>query len=384
MAALEETLRAVGAGEVDSVVVEGRRGPQVFTLEGAGDAYRVLIESMNEGALTLTADGVILYANRRFAGMVAMPLEKVIGTSFLRLLAPADRAGLRLLLKRASRSGSKIQATLRTGDGSTVPAQVSVFPLPGKGRDRATIGVVVTDMTGARRGEERLRALTRRVVQVQEAERGRVALELHDHVTQRLCAVLLHSQALADGLPGRNGPAKREAARLREVLGRTAEAVERISRNLRPGVLDQFGLVAVIRGAGAEFTEETGVPVRFACAEPAVRLPPDAELALYRVLQESLRNVEQHARARHVTLGLTQSRSFVQLSISDDGIGFEPDGRPAGRKRRRGLGLLGMGERAAYVGGALTLRSSPGEGTTVRARVPVGAAGRGGTRGRAS
>ena len=100
----------------------------------------------------------------------------------------------------------------------------------------ATIGMVVTDMTEARRNEELLRALTHRVVQAQEAERGRVALELHDNITQLLCAILVRSQTLADKLPARDGPSKREAMKLREMLGQTAEEVERISRNLRPSV----------------------------------------------------------------------------------------------------------------------------------------------------
>jgi PAS domain S-box-containing protein len=371
LAGAEETLRAIRAGEVDAVVVAGKQGPQVYSLEGAEHAYRVLIECMNEGALTLTADKMILYANQRFATMVKCPLEQVVGGSFRRFLSVEDQATLRLRMKRAAKSGSKIQALLSAADHSQMPVQISIRPLEKNGAGGATIGMVVTDLTEARRTEDMLRALTHRVVQVQEAERGRVALELHDHITQLLCAILVRSQTLANQLSSRAGPAKLEAMKLRELLGQTAEEVERISRNLRPSVLDELGLAAVLRDTSAEFAERTGVSVTLACVRLAPRLPADAELTLYRILQEALNNVEKHARARHVAVSLKQTGDFVQLAIIDDGVGFEPDVQPARRKGKGRLGLLGMRERATYVGGTLNITSAPGKGTTVLVQVSL-------------
>jgi two-component system, NarL family, sensor kinase len=370
LAEAEETLRAVRSGEVDAVVVAGQQGPRVFTLEGAEHAYRVLIESINEGALTLTADAVVLYANRCFAKMVKRPPERVMGSSFRRFLSAEDQATLRPLLQRAEKSGSKIQVLLHASDGSQLPAQISIRPLAKKGFHPAAIGMVVTDMTEARRTADLLRALTRRVVQVQEAERGRVALELHDHITQLLCAILVRSQTLADQLSARDGRAKREAIKLRQMLGQTAQEVERISRHLRPSVLDELGLAAVLRDTSREFAERTGLSLKLACVQLTARLPADTELTLYRILQEALENVEQHARARHVAVRLTQRGAFVQLMIHDDGVGFEPDHHPAKPKGEGGLGLLGMRERAAYVGGALEVKSALGKGTTIRAQIP--------------
>ena len=353
LAEAEETLRAIRTGEVDAVVTAGKDGLQVFTLEGAEHAYRVLIESMNEGALALTADKMILYANQCFARMVKCPLEQVIGDSFRRFLSTEDRATLRPLMKLAAKSGSKIQVRLKAGDGSQMPAQISIRPLARDASSRATIGMVVTDLTEAQRTEERLRALTQRVVQVQEAERGCVALELHDNITQMLCAVLVRSQTLANQLSARDGPAKREAIKLREMLGQTVEAVERISRNLRPSVLDELGLVAVLRDTSTEFAERTGVSLKLACVPLTARLPADTELALYRILQAALENVERHAHAHHVAVHLAQPGAFVQLVIKDDGTGFDP----ARQNGKGGLGLLSMRERASYVGGDLKIKS---------------------------
>ena len=371
LAVAEETLRAVRTDGVDTIVVRGKHGPQVFTLEGAWRAYRVLIESMNEGALALTADKTIIYANQSFARMVKLPLEEVIGSSFRRLLSANDLTALRALLRRSRKAGAKIQVTLKAGDGLQLPVQISIRPLPGQGFDQAIIGMVVTDMTEARRSEELLRALTHRVVRVQEAERERVAVELHDHITQLLCAILFRSQALVEELSARDGPSLGEATKLRDMLGETAKEVERISRNLRPGVLDQLGLGAVLRATGTEFAERTGVAFKLACVEFTVRLPADTELALYRILQEALKNVEKHARARHVTVQLTQQGDIVQLVIKDDGNGFDEKHHAARRKGKRVLGLLGMRERAAYVGGLLTVKSGPGAGTEIEVRIPL-------------
>jgi len=223
LAEAEDALRAIRGGEVDAVVVAGKQGARVFTLEGAEHAYRVLIESMNEGALTLTTDKLILYANQCFARMVKCPLEQVTGGSLRRFLCAEDLATLRPLMKRSGKSGSKIQVLLNADDGSQMPVQISLRPLARNGFKHAPIGMVVTDLTAARRSEELLRTLTHRVVQAQEAERGRVALELHDNVTQLLCAVLVRSQALADKLSARDRPSQRAAMKLREMLGKTAK-----------------------------------------------------------------------------------------------------------------------------------------------------------------
>lgn len=371
LAEAEATLHAIRVGDVDTVTVAGKRGPQVFTLQGAEHAYRVLIESMNEGAVTLAAEKTILYANRSFARMVRCPLEQVIGSSFRRFLSVADRTSLQPLLKRAGRAGAKIQVHLKAIDGSLLPVQISLRPLAKDDFNHATGALVVTDMTEAKRTEGLLRELTHRVVQVQEAERAALAVELHDRITQPLCAVLFRCQSLVQALGAHPGPALREAKRLRDSLGETSGEVERIARNLRPGALEHLGLAVVMRAVTAEFATRTGVAVHLICTEPAVRPPADTELALYRILQEALKNVERHARAHRVEVRLTAPGASVLLTIKDDGIGFDPARHAAAADRKGRLGLLGMRERAAFVGGALTIRRLRRAGTEIEVRIPL-------------
>jgi PAS domain S-box-containing protein len=369
LAEADETLRAIRNGEVDAVVVAGKQGDQVFTLAGAEHAYRVLIESMNEGALTMTAGKVILYANRCFAKMVKCPLEEVMGGSFRRFLSETDRSKLRPLMKRPGKSGAKIQVLLNAGDGSQMPAQISVRSLVRQNSSLATISMVVTDITAARRSEEMLRALSHRLVQMQEAERGRVALDLHDNITQPLCAVVYRSQALADRLSAREGPSKRDALQLREMLGAAVREVERISGNLRSSILDQLGLNAALEKTCGDFAHRTGVPVELACVELAERLPINTELTLYRLLQEALENVEKHAHARHVGVTLKQEGAIVRLLIKDDGVGFNRNRHLVMQKEQGTLGLLSMQERVDHAGGTLTVKSARRSGTEIEATV---------------
>jgi signal transduction histidine kinase len=221
-----------------------------------------------------------------------------------------------------------------------------------------------------------VRALTNRVVQVQEEERGRVAFELHDNITQLLCAVIFRSQALADRLTARDDPSRKEALKVRDMLGNTAEEVERITHDLVPSLLEHLGLVAVLGDARAQFASRTGVAIKLTCNQLTARLPADAELALYRILQESLRNVERHSQARNVSVRLSQQGAFAQLVISDDGIGFNQENASGSRKGNGSLGLLSMRERATYVGGALTIRSILHGGTEIEVMVPLAPSGR--------
>jgi len=231
---------------------------------------------------------------------------------------------------------------------------------------------LLAEVIQRRRAEEQLRALTHRVVQVQEIERGRVATELHDNLTQPFCAVLVRWQTLANKLPARDTAARAELTKLSDLLAQNIEELQRIGRNLRPSVLEHLGLVPVLRSDSAEFAERTGVAVKVTCVELTMRLPFEAELAFYRILQEALKNVEQHARARHVTVDLEEQGARLRLVIQDDGLGFDPDQPPTRRAAERGFGLLSLRERAVSVGGSVSVESAPGKGTTIEVQIPFG------------
>jgi signal transduction histidine kinase len=142
--------------------------------------------------------------------------------------------------------------------------------------------------------------------------------------------------------------------------------VRQLAVELRPKALDDFGLVAALERLAESFAEQTGIAVGFESTLPAERLATEIETALYRIVQEMLTNIIKHARARSVSIVLGRKRDGVTVVVEDDGVGFDP-----ARTRDDGLGLIGMRERVALVGGRLTIESRPGAGTTFVAEVPV-------------
>ncbi len=212
---------------------------------------------------------------------------------------------------------------------------------------------------------DKLRALSAGIIDAQEEERRRISRELHDDTAQTLTSLLLYAKALEQGdVP----PAVREAlAELREEVARSLEGVRRMARELRPSALDDLGLPAALEGYTNELARRTGLPVHYRATIGGERLPPRVELALYRIAQEALTNAAKHARAAHVNITLARDADAITLTVQDDGAGFEPDRvLPA-----TGVGLFSMRERAEMEDGALLVRSAPGDGATVQARLPL-------------
>jgi signal transduction histidine kinase len=198
-------------------------------------------------------------------------------------------------------------------------------------------------------------------------ERNRLARELHDSVTQSLFSMTLISQALPRILEKDVEQARERIDRLNE-LGRNALAEMRaLIFELRPAALEDEGLATALRKHTAGFQARDGIAVELHI-EGERRLPAALEEGIFRVTQEALNNVAKHARARQATVRLVIEDSHVELTVSDDGVGFSS---PSPRAGRRTLGLTSMQERAALLGGTCTVQSDPGQGTTVRFRVPV-------------
>jgi signal transduction histidine kinase len=203
----------------------------------------------------------------------------------------------------------------------------------------------------------------RRVVSAQELERQRLARELHDETGQALTSILLGLKAVEDAKDRSDLDAA--AGQLRELVVSTLQDVRRLAVELRPKALDDFGLVPAIERLVETFREHTGLDVHLEPQLGAERLPSDVETTLYRITQEALTNVVKHAQARHVSIVLTRREGSVAAVIEDDGRGLG-SGADSG-----GLGLLGMRERIALVGGRLEVESSPGSGTTLSIEVPI-------------
>jgi signal transduction histidine kinase len=204
----------------------------------------------------------------------------------------------------------------------------------------------------------------RRIVDAQELERRRLARELHDETGQALSSILLGLRALDEKV---DSDVVRDAvAEVRELVVATLQDVRRLAVELRPKVLDDFGLVPALERLAQTFGDQTGISVRFEPGLADERLPAEVETALYRIVQEALTNIVKHAHARNISIVLVRRPGTVTAVVEDDGLGFAPE-----RTRDGGFGLEGMRERVGLLDGRLQIESIKGSGTTIVAEVPV-------------
>jgi signal transduction histidine kinase len=208
------------------------------------------------------------------------------------------------------------------------------------------------------------RDTVRRVVEAQELERRRLARELHDETGQALTSILLGLKAIR-AAPGDVESERAEAA-VRDLVVQALQDVRALAVELRPSALDDFGLVPALERLAATFEERSGIRTAVESSLGDERLPAEVETVLYRLVQEALTNVAKHAEAGRVSIVLTRRPGGVSAVVEDDGRGFE-----AGETRDDALGLVGMRERLALLGGTLAIESATGEGTALVAYVPA-------------
>ncbi len=228
--------------------------------------------------------------------------------------------------------------------------------------------------------------LLQRLVTVQEDERRRIARELHDSLGQFLSALNLRLSIL-EQTAGVASPVLEEIEQLRPAVQQIDRELDRLTMELRPPALDDFGLPAALRNYAAAWARLANIPVEVyvtgldtpSSALPASspvrpRLSPEVETSVYRIVQEALTNVLKHAQATAVSVIVERRRTSLSVIVEDNGIGFDPDAAPgqpdSSGAARLHLGLLGMQERAALVGGSFQIESAPGAGTTIYVQIP--------------
>lgn len=234
---------------------------------------------------------------------------------------------------------------------------------------RATLEARVEDRTEAvRQQEAQIRQLLHRVISAQEEERARIAYELHDEVGQLLTAIRFSM----DGLPTEtlDAEALGQVARVQELIDRAMGDLRRLIAGLRPGVIDQLGLIPALR----EVSDQILAPLSIAATidgPPGLRLPPEVEVVLFRIAQEAMHNVARHSGASRVEVSVVATDDQVTMRVRDDGHGFDAAAARPDASTGEGLGLPGMRERASLLGGRVRIDSATGQGTTVEAQLPL-------------
>jgi PAS domain S-box-containing protein len=209
-----------------------------------------------------------------------------------------------------------------------------------------------------------LQALTRRLVQAEEAERRRIARELHDRVGQNLSALNINLDIVLASL--KDATLRRRLEDSLKLVDGTLQSIESVMADLRPALLDEYGLGAALAWYAEEYSQRTRIPVSVEGRDAGASLRPESAVALFRIAQEALHNAAKHSSAKTIRVILETREEELHLSITDDGCGFDPAQAPRGR-----WGMTTMRERAEAAGGRLAVESRPGEGTTVHAAVPL-------------
>ena len=346
-----ERLRGLTRARVALVVIPGE----------SGDVLRVVAADGEDAEL---AAGLLGHEFRKDGSKVGRVLERQQSSRIDSLLddPDVDQSETRAL---GARTGLYAPLVAR-GHGLGVIAVHDKLTMNGRFSDgdlrlaeifagRAAVALALSERVA--------RDTVRRVVAAQEEERRRLALELHDETGQALTSILLGLKAIGGAKSKED--AERAEADVRTLVVQALQDVRALAVELRPSALDDFGLGPAVERLAQTFGERSGIRTTVE-THLGERLPPELETTLYRVVQEALSNVVKHAAAEHVSIVLSQRGSSVAATIDDDGAGFDE-----AEVRADALGLTGMRERLALVGGALEIESTPGRGTTVAAQVPV-------------
>lgn len=348
-------------------------------LEQTRDRFIELYDFAPNGYVTLDGNGVIREINLTASALLGKSTAAAEGLPFLGFVAAADRTNYFAFLRECRRNTQphvETELTLQLPDG--VRRVQLVCRLRGDpGASRECFAAIV-DVTERRRLEYERATLMGRLISAQDAERLRIARNLHDDLGQQVTVLRLKLEALAQA----PAPTPAAVAQIQSLLQQFDERLHFVASELRPAALD-LGIVAALEQFVGEWSETFGVSAAFQSAGLEARaLSAHIETHLYRIAQEALNNVAKHASASQVTVLLEQRDEELVLLVEDDGCGFDIE---TARKGADGVGLVGVRERAQLVGGDFQVRTSPGNGTAVYVRVPLGAVkNRGGKRVRAS
>ena len=339
-----------------------------------------LVELAPDGVLVVDYDGVVRLANKALARLLIVDGESpLIGQPFVESVIPEERAHWMAFFseaKLAASSGRTGETVLQRSGGTTVPVEITAGAFEWGGEQ--VVQMLVRDIARRKQVEEalqlrnlELRQLTARLAEAQELERQNLARELHDRVGQGLTAINLNLNIIDQSLDEGASPVVR--SRLDDslqLLEETTRQVRTVMAELRPPMLDDYGLLPTLRWQLEQFSARTGIDSRLEGDEPTPRLPRNVELTQYRICQEALTNIAKHSGATLVSVGLYTNEHESRLVIEDNGRGFDPH-EQANATKAGHWGLLTMQERARSVDGVVSVFSAPGHGARVVSEVPL-------------
>lgn len=334
--------------------------PEADAARRASEArYQELVENASDVIFTLDAQGRFTSLNRAGRVLSGYTEAEAFSRSIEDVVAPEYVRAARLLRRRRfADGGGRYMVEIVTKAGERVPLEVSTRLARENGQPVGVQGIA-RDMTARLQAESALRRLNQSL----EETARRIALALHDEAGQLLASVYLKIADLE------RSPGRPQLAELRQLVDQVEREIRRLSHELRPAILDSLGLIPALELLAEGVSRRSGVPV-VVRGSTSGRLPADVETAAYRVVQEAVTNAVKHARPSLITVQCVREAEGLRGLVVDNGCGFETGAATRGG-RDHGLGLIGMRERVAALGGRLTINSQAGHGTSIVFQVPL-------------
>jgi signal transduction histidine kinase len=300
-------------------------------------------------------------------------MEELLNLKIVNLLSEEGLKTIKNLEQRLLKGedlGSLIEVEMVKNDRTRVVVQLA-GSLVFVNKDTIGLQYIARDVTEEKRMQQNQRFLLQQVTRAQEEERKRIAQEIHDETVQALVVLCQEIDNLVSH--SKRSPRKTgiNLEHLHERASSIMQGARRLSQDLRPAALDNLGLVPTLEWLASDITSYSGISIDVNVLGTIRRLSDEAELVLFRITQEALRNVSKHAQATSAEVKLEFTNNSTRVTVVDNGIGFIPPQEVSSLPRIGKLGLAGMQERAQLLGGTLTVKSEPTKGTTLTAELPV-------------
>jgi PAS domain S-box-containing protein len=365
----EETLRAIRQYMVDAFVVTRENGVQIVTLSEADFPYRRMVESMNEGAVTLISDGTIFYCNPRFGKMLQQEPEKLIGVRFQDLLLTEQQEQFETMLHDADVDGLRGEFCLKAGKDKCVSAQLSFYPL---GVDNENgVAILATDISERIQAEEKIRSLAADLAIAEQEERHRISQVLHDDLQQRLFAIRAQLGFVSESFQPGIIPQDMQFS-LDQIQSWVTDAIA-ITRNLSvdisPAVLQGDGITEALTWLSSRMKEQYGLQLNVYVKDDLRHLPDHMRVTLFQAVRETLFNVVKHSGVLEADVTLEKLDGHGCVTIHDAGNGFDAKTTLADPRATHGLVIIR--DRLNLMGGTLNVDSVPGDGTVVKIEFPL-------------
>jgi two-component system sensor histidine kinase DegS len=342
-------------------------------LRTSQENYEELFTNASDAIWVHDLDGKIIIANKASEKLTGYPPSRLVGKHVVDFLSP-DALNIAKELKSRLMQGQALdqrydQRLIRK-DGTEAILELFTRLIKDNGKPKAFQNIA-RDVTEERKLRDNLRFQIHKTLMAQEEERKRIARELHDDIAQSILLLSRRLDILISGSDHKIPKASvSEMEHIQTIANETYKSLQRYARDLRPSILDQMGLVAALNWLAEELGKELGIKTTVK-ADKLLPLPPETELAMFRIAQEALNNVRKHSQSSEVNITVESLSSNVKMTITDNGIGFSLSRLTGDLAREGKLGVLGMTERARLIRGNLQIMSEPGKGTTVIAEAPI-------------